>query len=206
VLLADDHTILLNGLRIMLKEAGIEVVGEASDGYEAIRLSEKLTPDIGVLEICMPLLNGIDAAREISKVSPQTKIVFLTIYAEDRYVLAALRVGAAGYVLKTNAVSSLLQAIDVVSKGEFYLSPGVSGAVVDAYLMNKGHPSDPMSIREREVLQLIAEGKNVKEIGTILGISTKTAESHRGNLMQKLNIHELAGLVRYAIREGLVKP
>jgi len=124
VLLADDHAILLQGLRVLLKEANVEVVGEASDGYEAIRLSEKLAPDIAVLDICMPLLNGIDAAREIRKTSPKTKILLLTMHAEHQYVLAGLRVGVAGYVLKNNAVSSLLQAIDAASKGEFYLSPG----------------------------------------------------------------------------------
>jgi DNA-binding NarL/FixJ family response regulator len=153
----------------------------------------------------MPVLNGIDAAREISKVSPKTKIIILTMITEDRYVFSALRAGASGYVLKSKASSNLVDAIDTVCKGEFYLSTSVSKAVVNAYLSKVDAPTDPLSIRERQVLQLIAEGKNVKEIGGILGISAKTAESHRTNIMNKLDIHDVAGLVRYAIREGLVQ-
>lgn len=206
VLLADDHAILRDGLRAILKEEGFKVVGEASDGQEAIRLGQKLEPDLAVLDISMPLLNGIDAAREILKASPKTKIVLLTMYTEDRYVLESLRAGITGYVLKSKAASSLVQALEAVAKGEVYLSPGVSRAVVEAYLAKDDTPADPLSTREREVLQLIAEGKNVKEIGSVLGISTKTAESHRTNIMQKLHIHDLAGLVRYAIRQGLVRP
>jgi DNA-binding NarL/FixJ family response regulator len=154
----------------------------------------------------MPLLNGIDAARQILKVSPKIKIVVLSMHTEKRYVLACLRAGIVAYVTKSTAASSLIQAIDAVRKGEIYLSPGVSREVVDAYLAKDESPPDPLSIREREVLQLIAEGKNVKEIGSILGISTKTAESHRTNIMEKLNIHEIVGLIRYAIREGIVGP
>jgi two-component system response regulator NreC len=204
VLLADDHVIVRDGLSAILKEHGFEVVAEASDGREAIRLGQELTPDIAVVDISMPLLNGIDAAREIRKVSPKTKIVILTMSTEDRYVVASLRAGISGYVLKSKAASSLINALEAVRKGEVYLSPGISRAAVDAYLTQDDSPVDPLSIREREVLQLIAEGKNVKEIGSILGISTKTAESHRSNIMEKLGIHEVAGLVRYAIRNGLV--
>jgi DNA-binding NarL/FixJ family response regulator len=206
VLLADDHAILRDGLRGVLKDAGFEVVGEASDGREAIKLTQELQPEIAILDIAMPVLNGIDAAREILKTSPKTKIILLTMHPEDRYVLAALRSGIKGYVLKSKAASSLVQAIHAIRQGEIYLSPGVSNVVVDAFLAKDDPQVEPLSSREREVLQLIAEGKNVKEIGSILGISTKTAESHRGRIMQRLNIHDLAGLVRYAIREGLVKP
>lgn len=205
VLLADDHAIMRDGLKAILKDAGFDVVGEASDGHEAIRLGEQLKPDFAVLDISMPLLNGIDAAQEIRKVSSCTKIVLLTMLAEDNYVFASLRVGINGYVLKSRAASSLVQALEAVRQGEIYLSPGVSRAVVNAFLARDNTPPDPLSTREREVLQLIAEGKNVKEVGSILSISAKTAESHRTNIMQKLQIHELAGLVRYAIRVGLVR-
>ena len=206
VLLADDHAILRDGLRAVLEDEGFEVVGEASDGQEAILLSEKLAPDIAVLDISMPVLNGIDAAREIRRTSPNTKIIVLTMHTDDRYVLASLRAGVTGYVLKSKAASSLVQALHAVHHGEVFLSPGVSGAVVHAYLAKDDTPADPLSIREHEVLQLIAEGKNVKEIGSILGISTSTAESHRANIMKKLNLHEVASLVRYAMRQGLVRP
>ncbi len=205
ILLADDHAILRDGLKAILKEAGFDVVGEASDGHEAIRLGQKLAPDVAVLDISMPLLNGIDAAQQILKASPKTRIVLLTMFAEDNYVLAGLRIGITGYVLKSRAASCLVQALEAVRKGEIYLSPGVSRAVVNAFLSKDDTPADPLSIREREVLQLIAEGKNVKEVGSILMISAKTAESHRSNIMQKLDIYEIAGLVRYAIRTGLVR-
>jgi two-component system, NarL family, response regulator NreC len=202
--LADDHVIFREGLKGILEEQGFVVVGEASDGHEAIQLTQELAPDVAVLDICMPLLNGIDATREILKLSPKTKIVLLTMHTEDYYVLASLRAGISGYVLKNKSASTLVQAIDAVCRGEVYLSSDVSKAVVGAYLAKDDTPQDPLSFREREVLQLIAEGKNVKEIGSVLGISSKTAEAHRLNIMRKLNIHEVAGLVRYAIRNGLL--
>ncbi len=205
LLLADDHVIVRQGLRAILEGEGFAVVGEASDGREAIRLVQNLAPDVAVLDISMPRLNGIDAAREILKLSPKTKIVLLTMCTEDHFILASLHAGISGYVLKNKAVSNLVEAIDAVCRGEVYLSPDVSKAVVDAYLAKDDTPQDPLSFREHEVLQLIAEGKNVKEIGSVLGISTKTAESHRANIMRKLDIHEVAGLVRYAIRNGLVR-
>lgn len=204
VLLADDHAILRDGLKAILNERKMEVVGEASDGIQAVKLCEKLAPEVAVVDISMPLLNGIDAAREIRKVSPNTKVMILTMYSDERYVRAALQAGVAGYILKSRAASHLTQAIDAACAGEVYLSPCVSKAVVDAYLASETS-THPLSARERGVLQLIAEGKNVKEIGVLLGISTKTAESHRANITHKLGIHDVAGLVRYAIKEGLTK-
>jgi two-component system, NarL family, response regulator NreC len=204
VVLADPHAILRDGLRAILKEDNIEIVGEASDGLQAVKMCAQLSPDVALLEISMPLLNGIDAAREIRKISPSTNVVILTMHAEDRYVLAALRAGVSGYVVKTKAAAfNLIQAIDAASKGEAYLSPCISRTVVGAYLTSEASV-DPLSSREREVLQLIAEGKNVKEIGDLLRISAKTAESHRANIMEGLGIHDVPGLVRYAIREGLI--
>jgi len=203
VLLADDHAILRDGLKAILKENNIEVVGEAADGLQAVRACAQLTPEMALLDISMPLLNGIDAAREIRKVSPTTKVMILTMHGDERYVLAALRAGVSAYVVKNKAASNLIQAIDATSNGEVFLSPCISKALVQAYLTSDA-PVDPLSSREREVLQLIAEGKNVKEIGDLLGISTKTAESHRANIMQSLGIHDVPGLVRYAIKDGLI--
>ena len=204
VVVADDHAILRDGLRAILKENNVEVVGEASDGLQAVKECEELAPEVALLDISMPLMNGIEAAAEIRRVSPTTKVMILTMHAEERYVLAALRAGVSAYVVKNKAASHLIQAIDATSNGDVYLSPCISKALVEAYLTS-GAPADPLSSREREVLHLIAEGKNVKEIGDLLGISTKTAESHRANIMQRLGIHDTAGLVRYAIKKGLIE-
>jgi DNA-binding NarL/FixJ family response regulator len=205
ILLADDHTIVRQGLRAILEREGYEVVAEASDGREAISFAEKLRPDVAVLDISMPLLNGIDAAREVTKISPRTKTVLLTMYTEDHYVLESLRAGVTGYVLKMRAALALVQAIQAVMKGEIYLSPGISRAVVQAFLSKTDIPEDPLTTREREVLQLVAEGKTTKEIAAQLGISAKTADSHRTNIMEKLDIHDTAGLVRYAIKRGIIR-
>jgi DNA-binding NarL/FixJ family response regulator len=205
ILLADDHTIVRQGLRAILEREGYEVVGEAADGREAITYAEKFRPDVAVLDISMPLLNGIDAAREVAKVSPRTKTILLTMYTEDHYVLESLRAGVTGYVLKMRAALALVQAIQAVMKGEIYLSPGISRAVVQAFLSKTDIPEDPLTTREREVLQLVAEGKTTKEIAAQLGISAKTADSHRTNIMEKLDIHDTAGLVRYAIKRGIIR-
>lgn len=206
ILLADDHLIVRQGLKLLIEREGFVVVGEASDGREAVRMAGKLCPDIALLDLNMPLLNGIDAGAAILQTSPKTKIVLLTMHAEDHHVLEALRAGFKGYILKTKAAEELIQAIQEVSRGKLYLTPGVSEAVVQAYLAKTEVPPEPLSRREREVLQLVAEGKTTKEVGVVLGISTKTAESHRTRIMAKLNIHETASLVRYAIRRGLVQP
>jgi two-component system response regulator NreC len=194
------------GLKGILEREGFQVVGEASDGQEALRLIAKLKPHIAIFDLAMPLLNGIEASREALRVSPKTKTILLTMYKEDQYVLTALRAGVAGYILKTKAVKDLVQAIQQVQRGATYLSPEVSQTVVEAFRAEIKLPSESLTSRERQVLQLVAEGKTTKEVASILGISTKTAESHRTRLMRKLNIHETAGLVRYAIRMGLIQP
>lgn len=183
----------------------MDVVGEASDGYEAVRLAQRLRPDVAVLDVSMPLLNGLDTARQVRQVSPRTNIILLTIHDEPQYVLEALHVGIRGYVLKRQSAADLTEAIREVLGGGLYLSPGVSRAVVRAYLEKSDDPTDPLTARERQVLQLVAEGKSTKEVAALLGISVKTAESHRTRLMQKLEIHQTAGLVRYAIRRGLIQ-
>ena len=207
VLLADDHAILRDGLRAILKENNVEVVGEASDGIQAVKTCEQLRPDFALLDISMPLLNGIDAAREIRKISPTTKVMILTMHAEERYASAALREGVSAYIVKNKAASNLIQAITAMSNGEVYLSRFISKDGVGACLTNDTSVH-LLSSREREVLQLIAEGKNMKEIGDLLGISSKTAECqecHRANIMHTLGIRDIAGLVRYAVKEGLIE-
>jgi DNA-binding NarL/FixJ family response regulator len=206
VLLADDHPVFRQGLRALLERERFDVVGEASDGLEAIAIAERLQPQIVVIDLAMPALNGIDAIREIVKRAPRAKAVLLTMHTEEHYVLEALRAGAKGCVSKTQAAEHLLQAIKDVTAGGVYLSPHVSGAVVQAYLAKTELPYDPLTPRERQVLQLIAEGKTTKETAAVLDVSVKTAETHRTNLMEKLDIHSTAGLVRYAIRRGLLQP
>jgi len=206
VLLADDHTLIRQGLKSLLEREGIQVVGEAQDGHEVLQLAAKHSPDVAVIDISMPLLNGLDAARELKRSAPKTKTILLTRHDEDEYLIEALRAGVKGYVLKNQAASDLVHAIQLVCRGQVYLSPGMSSVVVDAYLSKTELPVDPLSSREREVLQLIAEGKSTKDIASLLGISVKTADSHRSRLMRKLDIHEVASLVRYAVRKGLVQP
>jgi DNA-binding NarL/FixJ family response regulator len=206
ILLSDDHLIVRQGLKALLEREGFQVAGEAADGHEAVRLSKELQPDLAILDLTMPLLNGLDAAREVLQTSPRTKAILLTMHTEDHYILEALRAGVKGYVLKTKAASELIQAIEEVSRGGIYMSSGVSQTVVQAYLAKTHLPPDSLTSRERQVLQLVAEGKTTKEVAVVLGISVKTAESHRTRIMNKLGIHETAGLVRYAIRQGLIQP
>ncbi|TMI90000.1 MAG: response regulator transcription factor [Bacillati bacterium ANGP1] len=206
ILLADDHGIFRQGVKALLEREGFRVDGEAADGHTAIQMAAQLTPDVVVVDLAMPLLNGLDAAREITRVSPRTRTILLTMHAEDPYVARALQAGVRGYVLKSQAAEDLVQAIREVARGAVYLSPGVSQTVVEAYLTKRDLPTDPLTPREHQVLQLIAEGKTTKEVASLLGVSVKTAESHRMRIMTKLDIHETAGLVRYAIRQGLVRP
>ena len=206
VVLADNHALVRQGLRALLEREGLEVAGEAADGREAVRLANQLRPDVALLDIGMPLLNGIDAAREIQKDSRGTKTILLTRHEEDQYVTEALRAGVKGYVLKKQAATDLVDAIRQACRGEVYLSPSISRAVVKAYVAKEELSAEPLTPRERQVLQLVGEGKSTKDVASILGISVKTAESHRSRLMHKLDIHETASLVRYAIRRGLVQP
>jgi two-component system response regulator NreC len=205
VLLADDHALIRQGLKAFLEKQGFQIVFEASDGQETIRAVEKTKPDVAVIDISMPILNGVDAARELKKSSPKVKVILLTQHDEDQYVTESLRAGVRGYVLKSQAAEDLVHAIQEVCRGSVYLSPSISQTVVDAYLSKTYLSTDPLSGRERQVLQLVGEGKSTKDIAVHLGISVKTAESHRARLMKKLGIHETASLVRYAIRRGLIQ-
>ena len=205
LLLADDHVVVRDGLKNLLLHECFEIAAEVSNGREAVESARKLRPDMAVLDISMPLLNGIDAAREIHAVSPRTKSILLTMHKEEQYALEALRAGIRGYVLKTQAGAELVQAIRSILRGEIYLSPGISECVVRAALANNAVAIDPLTQRERQVLQLIGEGKTNKEIAQQLGMSVKTVESHRANLMKKLAVHETASLVRHAIKLGLVQ-
>lgn len=205
VLLAEDHLIVRQGLKTLLEREGFAVVGEAADGHRAIELARGLRPDVAILDYSMPLLNGIDAAREIIGGDSGTRAILLTMHSEDQYILAAIKVGIRGLVMKSQASEDLVRAIREVHGGGFYLSPAVSKTVVEAYLKKTDPPSDPLSARERQVLQLVAEGMSTKEIAVRLSISSKTVESHRGRMMEKLGLHETASLVRYAIRQGLIQ-
>jgi len=205
ILVAEDQRLIGEGIAALLRNAGFEIVGEAQDGHEAVRLAESLTPDVAVLDISMPGLNGIDAARSIQRNRPETKTVVVTMHNEDAYVIDALRAGVGGYVLKSQASSDLVSAIRQVRDGSVYLSPGISSALASAVRSNSEIPEDPLTPHEREVLQLVAEGKTSKEVGAILHVSGKTVDAHRASIMKKLDIHDTAGLVRYAIRRGFIE-
>jgi len=206
VLLADDHVLVRDGIKVTLEANGLSIVGEASEGREAVKMVRELKPDVAIFDVSMPGLNGVDAARIALKENPGTKVVLLTVHTENEYVDEALRAGVSGYVLKKQATADLVRAIHEVSVGNIYLSPGISRAVMEAFRSGKELAARTLTAREREVLQLIAEGKTTKEIGSVLGISVKTAETHRSRVMDKLEIRDTAGLVRYAIRMGLVTP
>jgi DNA-binding NarL/FixJ family response regulator len=206
VLVADDHQLVRQSLKVLLEREGFGVVGEASNGQEAMQMAEKLHPDVVVMDLAMPVLNGIDATREIQRVSPKSKTILLTMHTDRQYILEGLRGGAKGYVMKTHAANDLVRAIREAARGGTYLSPEISEAVIQAYQDKADVQSDPLSPRERQVLQLIAEGKSTKECAVVLDISVKTAETYRTRIMEKLDIHETATLVRYAIRKGLVQP
>lgn len=205
VVLADDHPMLRHGVRALLERHGVEVVAEASEGRTAVAAARELHPDVAVLDIMMPLLNGIDAAREIAETCPNTEVVLLTALDQERLVTEAVSAGVRGFVLKTQAEEDLVQAIEQVSRGGFYVGGGVSQAVVEA-CRAAAQDRGRLTSRERQVVQLVAEGKSTKQVAALLGITVKTAEFHRARVMKKLDVHDVASLVRYAIREGLVPP
>jgi len=206
LLLADDHTLVLEGLKKIL-EVGVEPVGSADNGRDLLRLAEELKPDVILLDISMPLLNGIDACKQLIKISPQAKVIFVTMHADADYVAEAFRSGASGYLLKRSAASELVNAIHEVLKGRCYVTPLVTREALSP-LLGSGQDnrklSSMLTSRQREVLQLVAEGRSVKEIATLLQISAKTVEFHKCALMERLDIHTTAELTRYAIEHGLI--
>ena len=209
-LLADDHDLFRAGIRALLDNLdGIEVVAEAGNGREALRLCQEHHPDVALMDIMMPELNGLDATARLAAISPGTRTIILSMNAHEEYVLQALRAGAVGYLLKNIGPRELEQAIRTVVRGETYLSPAISKHLIAAYLQRVGgeiSSLERLTPRQREVLQLIAEGNTTKAIARKLDLGTKTVETHRAQLMEALDIHDIAGLVRYAIRMGVITP
>ena len=210
LLLADDHTVVRQGLRKVLEDRPEwKVVAEASDGREAVRLAEECKPDIAIVDIGMPLLNGIETTRQIIERSPSTRVLVLTMYSDEAYVKQALKAGATGYLPKESADVDLIQAVDVVAKGGTFFSPTVARFMLDDYLemAEEATPDryDSLSRREREIFQLIAEGKANKEIAALLAISQSTVETHRARIMEKLDVHSAAEIVLYAVRRGVIR-
>ncbi len=209
ILLADDHTVVRKGLRLLLESAGMTVVADAADGRETITLCEQHSPDVVVMDVAMPTLNGIEAARQISAKMPQTAIVFLSMHSDEGYVLRALKAGARAYLLKDSAEHDLINAIQAVSEGKAFFSPAISKMLVEDYVRQMQERKvedsyDLLTTREREILQLLAEGKGNKEVANLLNLSLYTVETHRSNIFQKLNLHSGAELILYAIRKGVI--
>ncbi|GAB4471775.1 MAG: response regulator transcription factor [Anaerolineales bacterium] len=209
VLLADDHTILRDGIRSLIEdEPDMEVVGEAEDGITVIKLAETLQPDVILMDIAMPLLNGLEATRQIRKNNPRAKILILTMHENEEYIRQVLAAGAMGYILKDAAARELLGAIRAVNKGEVVLSPAITRLIVTDYLrwgdLTAQDTSDGLTDRERQILQLIAEGYTNKQISEILTISVKTVQAHRLNLMKKLDLHDRGELIKYAIQKKII--
>ena len=205
ILLADDHAVVRQGFKMILAaQPDMEIVGEAGNGREALDLAGQLQPDVAVMDVAMPELNGIEATRRLADLSPRTRVLALSMHKDSVYVREILRAGARGYLLKDSISSDLLAAVRAVARGEGYLSPGVSDAVLNDYRRHVTDPIDLLSSREREVLQMIAEGKTNKEIATVLNLSVYTVDAHRGRIMEKLNMHSVNELVRLAVRAGLV--
>jgi two-component system, NarL family, response regulator NreC len=210
VILADDHSVMRHGLRLILEQQeGFEVLGEARDGREAVNLAQALHPDVAVLDITMPNLNGIEAARQITDKQPEVAVVVLSMHADESYVLRALKAGARGYLLKESPESDFLAAIRSVSEGKAFFSPAVSRLLVEDYVRQLQDRDiedsyDLLTPREREILQLIAEGKSNKDIANFLNLSLYTVETHRSNILEKLNLHSVPELILYAVRKGVV--
>jgi two-component system, NarL family, response regulator NreC len=204
ILLADDHTILRQGLKLILSsQPDLQVIGEAANGNEVVQLAQELRPDIVLLDVAMPELNGIDATRRMMETNPKLRILVLSMHKEAVYVREILRAGARGYLLKDVIDTELLSAVRSVARGDGYVSPAVSSALLSDYRQNIHDPIDLLTKREREVLQLIAEGKTNKEVAAKLNLSVYTVDSHRGKIMEKLNLHSTGELVRFAIKHGL---
>src|SRR5258708_24175481 len=210
ILLADDHTLMRAGIRSLLEKIpGVEVVGEAADGREALGLIKTRLPNVVLMDIAMSGLNGLDATARVVKEFPQVRVIILSMHANEEYVLQTLRTGASGYLLKDAATAELELAIQAVARGDTYLSPAISKRVIDDYLgrvNGEKTPLDQLTPRQREILQLIAEGKSTKEIAFLLNVSITTIETHRLQLMDRLGIYDIAALVRHAMRIGLVPP
>lgn len=212
VLLVDDHTIVRKGLRMLLEaESDIEVIGEAQTGRQAVELTKKLCPSVVIMDIAMPLLNGLEATRQILKLHPAAKIIILSAHSDDEYVKQVVKLGAAGYLIKQTSAQNLVRAIREVQKGKIFFSPAISKRFHDLYQKSSDRMGRSkiknvrLSLREMEVLQLVAEGNANKQIAAELDISIKTVEKHRQHLMEKLNIHDTAGLTRYAIAAGIIE-
>lgn len=210
ILLADDHTVVRKGLRLLLEtHPGFQVIAEAANGREAVALAEEHRPDAVVMDVAMPILNGIEAARQICNKLPQAAVVFLSMHSDEGYVLKALKVGARAYLLKDSAEHDLINAVKAVSEGKSFFSPAISKMLVEDYVRQMQERKledsyDLLTTRERELLQLLAEGKNNKEAAAILNLSLHTVETHRSNIFQKLNLHSGAELILYAIRKGVI--
>ncbi len=210
VLLADDHGIVRRGLRYLLENSpSFRVVGEAGDGREAVKLAEELTPDVVVMDIAMPNLNGLDATAQIVKKCPATGVIILSMHSDETYLVRALSAGAKGYLLKDSAEADLIRAVEAVSQGRPFFSPAIAETLLEDYMrrlrqQNLKDSYDLLTDREKEVLQLLAEGKANKEVATLLNLSLYTVETHRANLMQKLNLHNTADIVLYAVRKKII--
>lgn len=210
VLLADDHGIVRKGLRFLLsQDSGIDIAGEAEDGREAVRLAAELQPHVAIVDIAMPQLNGLDAAAQITKASPRTGVIILSMYSDEEFLIRALTVGAKGYLLKDSAEADVLRAVHAVAQGRTYFSPAIAHMLLEDYvrrLTQEGLQDryDLLTDREREVLQLLAEGRSNKEVASILGVSVHTVDTHRTNFMQKLDLHNTAEIVIYAMRKRII--
>jgi DNA-binding NarL/FixJ family response regulator len=205
ILLADDHGVVRQGFKMILSaQADMEIVGEAANGREAVELAERLKPDIVVMDVAMPELNGIEATRRLAESAPHARVLALSMHKDSVYVRETLRAGARGYLLKDSGANDLVAAVRAVASGEGYLSPAVSNAVLDDYRRHVTNAMDLLTSREREVLQMLAEGKTNKEIAAALNLSVYTVDAHRGHIMEKLNLHSINELVRFAVRNGMV--
>jgi two-component system, NarL family, response regulator NreC len=205
ILLADDHAVVRQGFKMILSsQPDMEIVGEAGNGREAVELAEQLKPDVVVMDVAMPELNGIEATRRLASSVPHARVVALSMHKDNVYVREILRAGARGYLLKDSVAADLVSAVRATAQGEGYLSPAVSNAVLDDYRRHVTNPIDLLSSREREVLQMLAEGKTNKEIAGVLNLSVYTVDAHRGRIMEKLNVHSINELVRFAVRNGLI--